>query len=199
MSRRTLAEILTPDPAATLRWQAVVPMATNVFLLLEICQMAFAASAAAIMIMACGLWIVGDGLRPGDIALTLQATAAFFVVIVAAFLAVTLLFFRNRYFATFSFSGEGVTHEGIRGHDESGRLFTWAVRPFPVVGLVSGKRIRSKDLLWENVDGFVNFPSMRSIQLKRGRWHLVRLYTPDSETHGAVVAYLASRLRETGA
>lgn len=199
MARGTLTTLLTLDPQTTLQWEAVVPMATNVFLLLEVCQMAFAAAAAALIIMASGLWIVGGGIGPGDLLMAFQAAAVIFVVIVASFMVVTLVLFRNRYFATFSFTREGVNHEGVRGYDESGSLFTWAMRPYPVTGLASGKRIRSKDLPWENVDTFVNFPSMRTIQLKRGRWHLVRLYTPDSDVHDRVVAYLTSRLRETGA
>lgn len=194
-----LTEILTPDPKLTLQWEAVVPIATNPFIMAEICQMAFAAAAAGLIIMAAGVWIVGGGLRPGDLAIMLQASGFFFLVIVAAFLVIALFFFRNRYHALYSFTPKGIRHEGTRGKAEMGAPFTWGIRPSPVRGHVSGKSARAKDLAWDKVDGFTNFASMRSIQLKRGRWHLLRLYTPDAETHGRVVAHLAERLRETGA
>lgn len=199
MSRKKLADILTPDPAFALQWEAVVPIATNPFIMAEVCQMAFAASAAGLIIMATGIWIVGGGLAPGDLSVMLQASAVFFIVIVAAFLVIALVFFRNRYYALYSFTPQGIHHEGTRGRAEIGTPFTWSLRPESVQGYVFGKSTRAKDLPWDKIDRFIDFPSMRSIQLKRGRWHLLRLYTPDSETHERVVAYLAERLRETGA
>lgn len=199
MSGKRLTEILTPDPAFALQWEAIVPIATNPFIVAEICQMAFAAAAAGLVIMATGAWIVGGGLMPGDLTVMLQASAVFFIVIVAAFLVIALVFFRNRYYALYSFTPQGIHHEGTRGRAETGTPFTWGTRPEPVQGFVFGKSTRAKDLPWDKVDRFIDFPSMRSIQLKRGRWHLLRLYTPDSETHERVAAYLNDRLHEAGA
>ncbi len=199
MTRGKLTEILTPDERQTLQWQAVVPVATNPFILLELVQMSFAASCAGLVIMGSGLWLVGGGLQPGDIVMLLQASVAFFVIIVAAFLCVTLVFFRNRYYASYSCSRDGIRYEGVRGRDESGSLFTWAVRPFAVRGVPKGSAPRARELPWDKIDRFVSFASMRSVQLKRGRWHLLRLYTPDAETHERLVAFLAARLQEVKA
>lgn len=196
MTRKKLTEVLTSCPERTLHWEATVPIATNPFLLLEVCQMAFAAAAAGLMIMAVGAWLVGGGITPEDMLVMLQASAVFFIVIVAAFIIFALVFFRNRYYALFSLTDEGIRHEGIRGRDEGGLPFSWGIRPGPVKGLLLGKRTRAKDLPWDRVDRFVNFASMRSIQLKRGRWHLLRLYTPDAATHELAVAYLSRILRE---
>jgi hypothetical protein len=160
--------------------------------------MAFAAAAAGLVIMATGAWIVGGGLMPGDLGIMLQASAVFFLVIVTAFLVIALVCFRNRYYALYSFTPQGVHHEGTRGRAENGTSFTWSFRPLPVQGFVFGKSTRVKDLPWDKVDRFVDFPSVRSIQLKRGRWHLLRLYTPDSETHARVVACLSKHLKKAG-
>lgn len=196
MERGKLTEILSPKPGTTCQWEAAVPIATNPFILVELFQMAFAGACVGLVIMGSGLWLVGGGITPGDVTLLLGASGFFLVAVAAVFIAVSLLFFGNRYYAVFNLTPTGVYHRVTRGHDESGMRFALTARPFAVRGAVSGKATKEKELPWEKVDHFTDFPNMRTIQLKRGRWHMMRLYTPDIGTHNDVVAFLAEKIRE---
>lgn len=196
MAHGKLTAILAHNPGTTCGWEVVVPIATNPFILMELFQMCFVGAGVGLVIMASGLWIVGGGLQPGDLFLLLGAAGMFLGAVASTFLAVSLLFFGNRYYAVYNLTKTGVYYRVTRGHDESGQTFAFAVKPYPMMGYVSGKTTREKELLWEKVDHFVDFPNMRSIQIKRGRWHMMRLYTPDAKTHNEVAAFLSAKLRE---
>lgn len=199
MNSGKLAKVLSHEPGTTCGWEAVVPITTNPFLLVELFQMCTVGAGVGLVIMASGLWIVGGGLRTGDLALLLGAAAVFFMAVAASFIAASLLFFGNRYYVICNLTKTGVYHRIIRGHDESGQKFTFSMKPYPVTGYISGKTTKEKELPWEKVDHFVNFPAMHSILLKRGRWHMMRLYTPDAETYNNVAAFLSDKLREESA
>lgn len=199
MSRGSLADILTVDPKGSLKWEAVVPICTNPFTLVELTQMGLVSAGVGLIVMASGVWVVGGGLQPGDLGLMVLAAAMLLVIVIGVFLVVGLLFFGNRYFALYHLTPSGIYHQGTRGHDASGSSWYFGVRARPVTGFVTGIKTRTKELPWEKVDRFIDFPSMRSIQLKRGRWHMLRLYTPDEKTHTLVAAYLAERLRQARA
>ena len=196
MAWSKLADILTVDPKGSLKWQSLVPICTNPFTLVELTQMGLVSACVGLVIMASGMWIVGGGLHPGDLTLILAAAGVFLAAVVGVFWLVGLLFFGNRYFALYHLTPSGIYHQGTRGHDRSGRDWYFGIRPQPVDGFVTGKKSQEKELPWEKVDHFIDFASMRSVQLKRGRWHMLRLYTPDEKTHSLVVAYLSERLRQ---
>lgn len=196
MSLNSLTDVLTVDPKGSLKWEAVVPICTNPFTLVELTQMGLVSAGVGLVVMASGMWIVGGGLQPGDLGLMVLAAALLLGIVVGAFLAIGILFFGNRYFALYHLTPSGIYHQGTRGHDASGRSWYFGMRPCPVTGFVAGKKTREKELPWDKVDHFIDFASMRSIQLKRGRWHMLRLYTPDEKTHTLVTAYLAERLRQ---
>lgn len=196
MSTTRLAAAIGHDGKNSLQWEAAVPVATNPFTLVELFQTSFIGAGVALAIMATGVWVMGGGLHPGDVSLMLGGAAVFFVVVSCVFLLLGLTLFRNRYFALYHLTPGGIYHRTARGRDESGSPFLFGMRPLPVIGAVTGKKVREKDLPWEKVDRFVDFESMRSVQLKRGRWNMLRLYTPDPATHARVVAYLAARLEQ---
>lgn len=196
MKRSRLAEVVAPDPKGSLMWEAVVPIITNPFTLLELIHMSLVGAGIGLVIMASGLWIIGGGIQPGDVSILFMAAGVFLTAIVGSFTAIALLFFGNRYFALYHCTPGGIYFQGTRGHDESGTKFTFGAKPLLVDGAVSSKKRWEKDLPWGKVDHFTDFPSMRSIQLKRGRWHMMRLYTPDTETHDRVVAYFSARVRQ---
>jgi len=118
------------------------------------------------------------------------------LAVMAGFVGISILFFDNKYYATFHMDPSGIYHEGTRGRDEHKGLFCLRIRPFPVVGVVRAERTRSRFLVWDKVDRFQDIASMRVIVLQRGRWHMLRLYTPNATTHDEVVRYLAGRLRQ---
>lgn len=191
-----LTGVFGHDGKKSMQWEVAVPIVTNPFILMELLQTSLIGAGIALSIMATGLWIWGGGLHPGDVSLMLGAAAVFFVVVSAVFLLLSLLLFRNRYFVLYQLTPSGIYQRANRGKDESGSPFLWSMRPFSVIGMVSGKKAREKDLPWRKIDTFVDFESMRSVQLKRGRWNMLRLYTPDPETHARVVEYLSVRLRQ---
>ena len=194
MNTAKLAGVVSHDGKNSVQWEAVVPIATNPFILAELLQTSLIGAGVALSIMATGVWFWGGGLHPGDVGLMLGGAAVFFVAVSCVFLFLGFVLFRNRYFALYHLTPGGIYHQAVRGRDESGSPFLLGMRPLPVVGAVTGKKPREKDLPWEKVDRFVEFESMRSVQLKRGRWSMLRLYTPDPATHARVVAYLAARL-----
>ncbi len=199
MSEHRLVQLLDPEPEGSLQWRAGVPIATNPFILLELLQAGCVGGAVVLAVMASGLWLMGGGLQPGDVSTVLLTSLACVAAFALAFVVVAFVFFGNRYYAEYHCSYSGVYQQVTRGRDESGRRVPFASRPFPVAGAIKGGRSQDKDLPWEKVDHFVNFASMRSIQLKRGRWHMLRLYTPDAQTHARLAAYLAKILPERGA
>lgn len=193
MSNARLRDVLRTDTKGYLAWEVTVPISSNPFIMLEVAQLAFVGAAIVLVTMASGLWVIADGLQPGDLAAMLGIAGTCFAAFIVCFIVVSLLFFGNRYFAAFHCTPNGIHHSGMRGNDERGETVSLRMRPYPVTGGIIKGRGREKDLPWEKVDRFVDFPSMRSIQLKRGPWHMLRLYTPDEETHVRVVAYLSAR------
>ena len=198
MSSTRLRDVLRTDREGYLAWEAAVPISSNPFIMLEVVQLAFVGAAVVLVTMASGLWVMADGLQPGDLTAMLGIAGTCFAAFIACFIVVSLLFFGNRYFAAFHCTPSGIHHSGMRGNDGRGEVVSLRMKPYPVIGGIIKGRSREKDLPWEKIDRFVDFPSMRSIQLKRGPWHMLRLYTPDAEMHGRVVAYLSARFDRNG-
>ena len=198
--KKQLKDVLgTPGDGSSLRWEVRVPICTNPFMMVELVQLSFVGAALVLVTLASGLWFFGGGIAPGDIRAMVDTALVSLAALVAGFAAVSFLFYGNSYLAVFHLTPKGVYHQGIRGHDGSKGLFYWSCKPGPVKGALHIRSSREKDLPWEKVDGFTDFPGMRSVQLKRGRWHMLRLYTPDDATHAKVVAYLHKRLRSGSA
>lgn len=197
MARKTLRDVLDPEQedSGTLRWRATVPMATNPFLLIEWCQFGLAGGGLVLLTLSVGVRFTDGVLTMADIIICLRAAVAVLLGIVAAFLAVSALLFGNRYYALYHMDAGGIYHESSRGQDESGTRFFLDLRPGPVQGAVTAARTSSRVLPWEKVRSFQNIPSMRVIVLRRGLWHMMRVYTPDAETHQRVAAYLTQRLQ----
>ena len=198
LAQKTLREVLSPRPEDTgvLRWQAAVPMGTNPFLLLELFQFAFVGAAIILLTLCIGVWFMEKGIAVTDITISLRFAGKVLLAVMAGFLGISIFFFGNRYYATYHMDPSGIYHEGTRGRDEHNALFCLRLRPFPVVGVVSSDRTRSRFLSWDKVDRFQDIASMRVILLRRGHWLMLRLYTPDAKTHGDVARYLAERLRQ---
>ena len=194
MARKQLREVISPAPEdeRSLRWRAAVPLVTNPLLMMEAAQFAFVGAAVVLVTLCVGVWVTDGVLTPGDAAASLRVSGLVFTAILAALAFVSVVFFGNRYFAVYSADLSGLYHEGSRGRDERGGLFThW--RAMPVVGEVEAVRTHGRHLPWEKADRFHDIPSMRVIILKRGFWHMLRLYTPDANTHERVTRYLLER------
>ena len=198
MVQKTLRDLFAPKPEDTgnLRWQAAVPIGTNPFLLLELSQFAVVGAAIAMLTLCVGIWFTEGRITGTDISNSLSIAGMVLLAVMAGFLCISVLFFGNKYYATYDMDLNGIYHEGTRGHDERKELFCLRLCPFPVVGAVCASRVRSRYMTWDKVDRFQEIGSMRVILLQRGRWHMLRLYMPDAEIHGKVVRYLAERLRQ---
>ncbi|MDR0239128.1 MAG: hypothetical protein LBI88_02715 [Deltaproteobacteria bacterium] len=197
MAQKTLRDVLGPRPEDTsvLRWQTAVPMGTNPFLLIELFQFAFVGAAVVLLTLCVGVWFTEGSISTTDITVSLGVAGMVLLAVMAGFIGISLLFFDNKYYAIYHMDSDGIYHEGTRGNDERKEVFCLRLRPFPVVGAVRADRTRSRHLTWDKIDRFQDIASMRGILLRRGRGHMLRLYTPDAETHGEVVRYLAERLR----
>ena len=194
VSATKLTDILSPaEDTGTLRWRVTVPMGTNPFILLELAQFALAGAAVVLVTLCIGVWFTEGSLAVRDIFDSLGVALMVFIATVTGFLVLVFVFFSNRYFTTYHLDSSGIYHEGSRGDDERKEFFSLHAKPYPVVGTMTASRTRSRHLIWEKVDRFQNIPGMRVILLRRGMWHMARLYTPDAETHGKVVQYLRER------
>lgn len=68
------------------------------------------------------------------------------------------------------------------------------MRPYPVEGEIKATRSRNRHLVWEKIDRFQDIPGMRVVLLRRGIWHMLKLYSPDEATHAALVCYVRDRI-----
>lgn len=196
----TLENLLTPhvpaEEADVLRWRAAVPLVSNPFLLLDFILFALCGAGLVLFILLTGVGFTEGSLTLEDIRASVLFTAWIGAAIILAFVVLGLLCFRNRYFALFRFDAEGIYSEGCRGTDQRNDFFCPLVRPCPVLEPLHGANVTSRHLPWRKVRSFVDIPSMRVIHLKRGYWHMLRLYTPDTATHARVVASLVQRLHK---
>lgn len=196
MARKQLSEVLSPAPedAGSLRWRVAVPLATNPLLVVEAVQLAFVGAAIVLVTLCLGVWMTDGALTPEDAITSLRAAGLVFLAVPAALAVVSILFFGNRYFAVYHADLSGIYHEGSRGRDSRGGLFAYW-RAMPVEGPVKAARTHGRFMPWEKADRFHDLASLRVIVLKRGFWHILRLYTPDAETHERVTRYLEGRLK----
>lgn len=189
-----LTDVLSPaEDSGTLRWRVTIPMGTNPFILLELFQFALAGAAVVLVTLCVGVWFTEGSLAAQDIFDSLGVALMVLIAIVTGFLVLVFVFFNNRYFTTYHLDSSGVYHEGSRGGDEREEFFSLHVKPYPVVGTMTASRTRGRHLIWEKVDRFQNIPGMRVLLLRRGMWHMARLYTPDEDTHEKVAQYLRRR------
>ena len=168
-------------------------MGTNPFILLELFQFALAGAAVVLITLCVGVWFTEGSLATQDIFDALGVAAMVLAAIVAGFLLLVFVFFGNRYYTTYHLDSSGVYHEGSRGKDGRKEFFSLRAKPYPVVGTMVASRTRGRHLIWEKVDGFQNIPGLRVLLLRRGVWHMARLYTPDESTHEKVAQYLRRR------
>ncbi len=198
MTKKTLADLLGPreEDKGALRWEVTVPLWTNPFILMELFQFAFVGAAIAVLTLCTGAWVMEGRLTAAEAAASLSIGAMILVGVMAGFVALVSIFFGNRYYSVYRMDAGGIYHEGSRGGDGRGEWLTLRMRPYPVVGTVRAERTRSRYLQWDKVDRFHAIASMRTILLRRGFWHLLRLYLPDDETYRQAVALLAMRLNQ---
>ena len=197
MARKKLREViaLEADGDGSLRWRAAVPLVTNPLLAVEAFQFAFAGAAVVLVTLCLGLWVTDGALMPEDAATALAVSGLVFLAILGGLVFVSVVFFGNRYFAVYRADSSGMYHEGSRGRDGRKGLFThW--KAMPVAGAVEAARTHGRFMPWEKADRFHDLPAMRAIVLKRGFWHILRLYTPDADTHERVARYLEGRLKK---
>lgn len=203
IKKATLENLLTPpvaaDEADMLRWRVAVPLVSNPFLLMDFTLFAVCGAGLVLFTLLTGVWFTEGRLTVEDLRASAVFTAWIFAAIILAFVVLGLLCFRNRYFALFRFDNEGIYSEGCRGTDQRNDFFCPFTRPCPVWEPLHSAHVTSRHLPWYKVKSFVDIPSMRVIHLKRGCWHMLRLYTPDAVTHAKVVASLVQRLhKESG-
>lgn len=198
MTKKTLADILGPkaDDDGSLRWETTVPIATNPFILIEIFQFALIGSAIVVLSLCSAVWFSEGGVTGGEIAASFVIAGMALIGVMLGFFLLVFIFFGNRYYVVYLLDSNGAYHEGSRGSDGRKEWFSLRVKPYPVVPPLRAARTRSRHLLWEKVDHFHAIPSMRTIMLRRGRWHMLRLHIPDDATYGRVMEFLNRRVRK---
>lgn len=196
MKKKKLVDVLGPPGLEmdSLRWQTAVPIGTNLFLLIELAQFAFVGALIALVTLCSGIWVTEGGLYLDEILAMTRIAMMLFLGIMAGFVCIGILFFGNRYFAVYNLGGDGVYHEGSRGSDDRTNSSYFHVKPYPVVGTLRAIRTKSRYLPWGKIDTVQSVPFMRVIILRRGRWSMAKLYTPDNETHEKAVAFIKERL-----
>ena len=199
MAQKTLSDILVPreEHLGSLRWEVTVPLGTNPFILVELFQFSFVSGAVAALLIGTGVWATKGGSVTGqEIVVAISTGGLLMAGVMAGFIAISFVFFSNRYYSVYRMDSVGVYHEGSRGKDERREWLSLRVKPYPVIGQITPERTRSKHLLWEKVDRYHGIPSMRTIILRRGMWHLLRLYMPDDATYRKAMEFLSQNLQK---
>ena len=197
-NKPSLQDIIgTPaEDGPRVRWRATVPIGTNPFILLELFQFSFVGAAVVVLTLCSGVWFSEGGINLHDIKTSLYMGGLVLCGVMAGFVALAFLFFRNRYFVSCQMDSAGIYHETTRGSDARKSLFCLGVRPFPLLEPVTASRTRSRFLPWHKVDRFQEIASMRVIILYRGRWHMMRLYLPDQASYEQVVSLLHTVIKK---
>lgn len=196
----TLTDILTPrSEEETLRWEVAVPLGTNPFILLELLQFSLVGAALLLVCLTFGLYLTEGAVDPGGILAIMHFCGLLVLGVFVLFFVIAFVFFGNRYYTVYLLDAGGIFYEGIRGNDGRAGGFLFRLRPYPVQGRIRAARSRSRHLIWEKTDRFYDIPGMRVVFLKRGIWHMLKLYSPDQETHAALVGYLNRRFSAKGA
>lgn len=194
---RTLREVLTlSEEKDVLRWEVAVPLGTNPFILAELLQFACVGAALVLIALSFGIYLTEGTIYAADLGTLLLFSGFMVLVILGVFFLIVFLLFKNRYYTVYSLDASGVFYEGIKGSDERKTGFFLRARPYPVLGEISASRSRSRHLTWEKIGRFQNIPGMRVVLLKRGIWHMLKLYSPDESAHAALVAYLCEFVPE---
>lgn len=197
-SPKVLADVLpvheVQTRAQSLRWSAAVPLVTNPFLLADVFWFALLGGSLVFAILLSGVWFTEGALSPDDIQVSLQFACLTFGGCIAAYILLSLFFFKNRYFAVYELSDKGIYHEGSRGSDDRPSALFLHMRPCPVAGHVRAARTKGKNVSWSQANCFQDMQTMRVIHIKRGPWHVLRLYTPDKATHELAVKYVSNHL-----
>lgn len=180
--------------AQSLRWSVTVPLVTNPFLLVDVFWFALLGGSLVFAILVSGVWFTEGAIRTDDIRVSLHFASLTFGGCIAAYILLSLFFFKNRYFAVYELSDKGIYREGSRGSDDRPSALFLHMRPCPVAGSVRAARTKGKSISWAQADCFQDVRTMRVIHIKRGIWHVLRLYTPDNATHKLAIKYISKHL-----
>lgn len=198
MTKKTLVDVLRPKEGddGSLRWETTVPIATNPFILVELFQFALIGSAIVVLSLCSAVWFSEGGISGDEVTAAFIIAGMALICVIIGFFVLVFIFFGNRYYSVYLLDSNGAYHEGSRGSDGRSEWFSLRLKPYPVISPLHSTRTRSKYLLWEKVDHFYAIPSMRTIMLRRGRWHMLRLYIPDNATYDRVLEFLTRQLRK---
>lgn len=192
-----LEDVLTEqdDDSVSVRWHVGVPIMTNPFILVDFARFILITVLIIFVMVLIPQWFYTRSIGTREVAALLKLCALGAALFTACFAAIGIFFLRNRYYALYVLNDRHIYYENIKGSDESG-FFSLALRPFPVKGRLNAVRVQRREISWQKVDSFVDFPAMRTILLKRGMWEILKLYLPDRAVHERARAFLEARLEK---
>jgi membrane-associated phospholipid phosphatase len=193
-SGERLEALLTNDDDRSVRWDADVPIISNLFILMDFLRCEVITALAVAAMAGIPQWFYG-GIDRAQASAILHLCVAGMLLFAFCFLGVVFVALRNRFYALFVLNEHHIYCEVRRWRGGGMRL---GCRPSPVGMSNASPRAFSREIPWDKADSFTNFPSMRTILVKRGVWEIVRLYMPDGETHEKARSFLALRLKERG-
>ena len=179
----------------SVRWNVGVPIMTNPFILVDFARFILITMLVILVMVLIPQWFYTRNIGAREIAALFKLCLLGAALFTACFAVIGIFFLRNRYYALYVLNDQHIYYENIKGNDDSGFL-SLALRPFPVKGRLNAVRGQRREISWQKVDSFVDFPVMRTILLKRGMWEILKLYLPDKAVHGKVRAFLEARLEK---
>lgn len=183
-----------------LRWSALVPIATNPLILLDVFLVLFVAGAVAVSALTAAQWFFAGYVTLANIREAILLALLLDALFLLLFFAGVFLFLRNRYIAVYSIDDREIYCENIRPAGFTGPVGSsvFMMRAAPVSGPFNVAKSNVRKIYWREVTRIVELSEIGVIILKGKRGTLLRLYCPGEEIWSDVLSFFGKAFVERG-
>lgn len=181
------------------RWSALVPIATNPLILLDVLLVLFVAGGAAVSALLLAQWFFAGFVSIANVAEAFLLALLLDALFLALFFAGVFLFLRNRYVAVYMIDERGIYCENIRPArftPPDGASF-FMTRAVLLSGQVDVSKSTVRKIYWREVARIEELPEIGVLVLKGRRGTLLRLYCPRGTTWTDVLSLSGAFLAES--
>ena len=187
--------------ARTYRWSALVPIATNPLILLDVLMVLFVAGGVAVSALLLAQWFFAGFVSIANVREALLLALLLDALFFSLFFAGVFLFLRNRYVAVYSVNEREIYCENIRPArftPPEGASF-FMTRAILLSGPVEVDKSTVRKVYWREVARIEELPEIGVLVLKGRRGTLLRLYCPGGNALIDVLSLSGAFLAESRA